>query len=301
MQPTQVIVITGYLGAGKTTLLNHLLLLPEVRHRKTALIINEFGAINIDGRLVAPGNYARFDVNRGSIFCACVKADFIKALQRIAVELKPELLVIEATGIAMPCDIEEFLLSPGIAGSFQMKASICLVDPLNFIRVAPYMAAARRQLDFADGIVINKTDLVPADELNKLSKVLAGLNPSAPQTFVKQGRIESAFFESLVHTRKDGAIVSSPPANVVAVSVRMKPATDRREMLAAMAKLGDRLLRLKGFVDYGSGTVLVESVFDRISEKPAPASSADDRSLTLVCYNISTIEIRSFFAGLTSD
>lgn len=295
-----VFVVTGYLGAGKTTFLNHILALPVIAERKIALVINEFGSIGIDGQLVTPGKYTRFDLNRGSVFCACIKADFLRILGEIAHKNRPDIVIIEATGVADPCDIEEFLAAPGIQAQFDVKAAICLVDAMNFTRVAPYMAAARRQVRFADGIVINKTDLVEPSSVPRISQLLLSLNPGAKITTACRGNIDVSFIGSLVHVRHDGTPQQSPPPDIVAVSMRLNPIIDRKDLLSAIARLGTRLLRLKGFMSFGADAILAESVFDKFSEAPAPPNARDERSMTVICYGINPIEVRSIFAGLSA-
>jgi G3E family GTPase len=86
--PIPVIIFTGYLGAGKTTSLNTLLNTDWVKSKNIALIINEFGSVGVDGKLVEPGNYAKYEINRGSIFCICTKTDFVKYMTDISENIK---------------------------------------------------------------------------------------------------------------------------------------------------------------------------------------------------------------------
>ena len=87
-----IFLLTGTPGAGKTTLLNHLLKQPVFQSGSTCLVINEFGQIGVDGALVEAGDRPMFEINKGSLFCVCVKTDFIKTLKAIAetARLKPE-------------------------------------------------------------------------------------------------------------------------------------------------------------------------------------------------------------------
>ena len=97
-QKIPTIILTGFLGAGKTTLLNRLI--DYYQSTRTVLLINEFGQVGIDGQLLAAGNYQKIELNKGSLFCICVRTDFIDEVERIATEMRPELLIIEATGLA---------------------------------------------------------------------------------------------------------------------------------------------------------------------------------------------------------
>ena len=93
MIPT--ILLTGFLGSGKTTLLNRLI--DHYKSKRTVLLINEFGKVGIDGELLVEGNYEKIELNKGSLFCICVRTDFIFEVETIATQIKPELLIIEAT------------------------------------------------------------------------------------------------------------------------------------------------------------------------------------------------------------
>ena len=83
MKAIDVYILTGYLGAGKTTTLNRLIGAERFAGKKLALIINEFGKMGVDGQLLLPGDYTKYEINKGSIFCICTKTDFLKALDSI--------------------------------------------------------------------------------------------------------------------------------------------------------------------------------------------------------------------------
>jgi len=271
--PFPLVILTGYLGAGKTSLLNHLLALPSIRGRKVALIINEFGTLGIDGLKVEAGVHAKFELNRGSLFCICIKTEFIKTLTTIAGEVQPDLVLVEATGVADPCDIEQFLDVPTLAGRFRVQASVCVVDAEGFTRVAAFMQSARRQAVWADGIAINKTDLVTPSDLGILRHVLTGLNPRAPQVEVTYGRIPDTFLYSLVHERRPEPASERPPEDMVSVSLQTHRVVDRAAFMGAIMSLGDNLLRLKGVVRFHDGRFFVDVVNGRVTEEHPPAGS----------------------------
>ena len=266
-----MLILTGYLGAGKTSVLNHLLGLPSIRERKLALIINEFGTLGIDGQKVASGDHAKFELNRGSLFCICIKTEFVKTLTSIADDIRPDLVLVEATGVADPCDIEQFLEVPTLAGRFRVEASVCVVDAEGFTRVAAFMQAARRQVLWSDGIAINKTDLVSKRDLKVLRQVLSGLNPRAPQADVTYGRIPDDFLRSLVHERRPAPAAERPPDDLASASLQTDRVVDPAAFMEVIGALGDRLLRLKGTVQFAEGRRFVEVVNGRVMESDPPA------------------------------
>lgn len=302
--PIDTCILTGYLGAGKTTLLNEMLNLPEVAARRKALIINEFGSLGVDGRIVQRGDYEVIEINRGSIFCICVKTDFIKALTRIRDDLKPELLLIEATGIAEPCDIEAFLEAPGLAGSFAVAGTLCIVDAANFTRVAPYLKSAAHQAAWADAIIINKTDLVSNDELANLHRICSAMNPNAPRTDVQFGRIPWDFLRGIRHHRRGAAAQTSRPSRFHAIALKIREPAARPVFMSCLEALGDALLRLKGTVLFEDGPVFLEKAGGRLMERPPPDNAPDGSAFSLITWDKTADEVKGLFASrfaLTED
>ncbi len=160
MKTIPVYLLTGYLGSGKTTLLNHLLSDPQLAGQRIALIVNEFGALGVDGQLVSGADGQVFELSRGSLFCACIRTDFARALEQIADDVQPDLVLAEATGVAATSDLVGFFDMAHGQSRFRVQANVCIVDSLNFTKVLPYLKAASAQVVSADGIVINKSDLM---------------------------------------------------------------------------------------------------------------------------------------------
>jgi len=290
-----VVLLTGYLGAGKTTLLNHLLTLPDIARKRLALVINEFGSLGVDGQLLRPGDYAKFELNKGSLFCVCVREDFLATLRTLARQVRPELVLIEATGIAQTRDLESFLGDPQLDGRFGVAANVCVVDALNFARVAPYMRAAAAQVEWADGIVINKADLIGGGELRKLRALLDDINPRARRTVVTYGQIPPDFIASLGHQRRRGDLAKAPPDAILSRSFSADSPVDRAKFDAAVRTLGARLLRLKGHVDFGQGSRFVEVVGDQILTRPAEAPTGAPTAFTAIAWRIRQEQLASLF------
>ena len=294
-RPIPVLLLTGYLGAGKTTLLNHLLQSPGLRGRKLALIINEFGPLGIDGKLVAPGDYTKFELNKGSLFCICIKTDLIKTLDTIAREVKPDLVLVEATGVADPCDLGQILDSPHLKESFHIGANICLVDAAGFTQVAAFLRTAKRQVMWADGLVINKIDMVPPSDVAALQGILRELNPDAPQVTVTHGRIPESFPGSLTHQVRLEPIPEVPLADLASASFQPGPPVDETAFRDTVAGLGGRLLRLKGTVRFKEHARFVEVINGRVSEKDPP-EGLSATAFTAIGWKISRDELVAAFS-----
>lgn len=126
--PVPVYLITGCLGSGKTTLLNHLLATPPLRSQRVALIVNEFGTPGVDGPLLQQAADHSFELNRGSLFCACIHADFARTLETIARDVRPDVVLAEASSVAQTSDLGKFFDTPPARDQLQVQANLCVVD-----------------------------------------------------------------------------------------------------------------------------------------------------------------------------
>lgn len=289
-----VYLITGFLGSGKTTFLNHIIK-AFPRDRKLMILMNEFGEIGIDGRLVEDQDMAMLEISRGSIFCVCVKTDFIKGLSKIAGVIRPDVLFIEATGVANPADLKRDLKLAIFNDCFWFAEQFCLIDAENFVSAYETFTSVEKQVESSTVFVINKTDLAPADEVRRIKAIVARHHP-APQfsetTFadipldrflpgriqeVQQGsddvpdimsdeQVEAAIDALLDDPR--GAV--SPP-DMLASAVFVWRGEDLASFRRWADLLPSQLLRAKGFVQQHQGTLFLFSwVLGKWELKPAP-------------------------------
>lgn len=178
-----VSVLTGFLGAGKTTLLNHILTADH--GQKIAVIVNEFGEVGIDNQLVVGAEEEIFEMNNGCI-CCTVRGDLIRILgelmdaKRGVSERKVDFdrVVIETTGLADPAPVAQtFFVDEEMAEFYKLDAIVTMVDAKHSPQHLDEGHEAQEQVAFADVILLNKTDLVDAEDLNKLEHRLHAMNP----------------------------------------------------------------------------------------------------------------------------
>lgn len=295
MTSIPVYILTGYLGAGKTTLLNRLLRCDFFRSKRLALIINEFGKTGIDGKNIADGNYEKYEINKGSIFCVCTRTDFLKTFETIG-DTKPDAVIIEATGVAEPCDIEKEITCEYFAGMFFVAAAVCLVDAVNFTKVVAFMSSVRSQVQSADGIVINKTDLISEPQLQKLAGLLKRINPRADIVTAVNGNIPETFITALNHTEHPVSSLSTrPPENITAVSISTDRQFDKSKFLDIVKNLSGRLLRLKGNIIFNDYTEYIECVFDEITTAAANPNLGSGTVFTAIAANITKEQLTECF------
>jgi G3E family GTPase len=300
--PSDIILITGYLGAGKTTLLKHLLRWPDIAAQRPALIINEFGQQGIDGRWFDRHGLDMFEINRGSLFCVCTKTDLLEALAAIARPGRPRLVLAEASGVAETRDIENLLDEPGVRGRFRVRGNLCVVDALNFTKVAAMLKAVRYQVAAADALIINKTDLADPATLPALTRLLAEINPRASQVTTQQADIEPALLQRLAHQRARDALAVARPEAIYAVTFRTPRRVDRAKFTESVRQLGDRLLRLKGHVQFADreGPEFVETVCGGISTGP-PLVDSTDTAFTAIAFELPKRELLEMFQQTLVD
>ncbi|TFW04839.1 GTP-binding protein [Oxalobacteraceae bacterium OM1] len=186
-------ILTGFLGAGKTTLLNRIL--REPHGHKIAVIENEFGQENIDNEiLVQETNEQIVEMSNGCV-CCTVRGDLIVALgtlaqKRNAGELSFDHLVIETTGLANPGPVAQtFFMDDEVASHFLLDAVVTVVDARHAMQQLDEHEEAQRQVGFADKLLLSKTDLVDAAQVDALVARLKRMNPRAAVSKVHFGEV----------------------------------------------------------------------------------------------------------------
>ena len=175
---TPVTVLTGYLGSGKTTLLNRIL--SEDHGKKYAVIVNEFGEIGIDNDLIVESDEEIYEMNNGCV-CCTVRGDLVRVVQGLLKRKgRFDGILVETTGLADPAPVAQtFFMDDDVRAKAQLDAVVALVDAKHFPLRLKDAPEAEDQVAFADVVILNKTDLVTADELEKLRATVRQINPHA--------------------------------------------------------------------------------------------------------------------------
>jgi len=178
LNPVPVTVLTGYLGAGKTTLLNRIL--TEPHGKRYAVIVNEFGEEGIDNDLVVDADEEVFEMNNGCI-CCTVRGDLIRILGGLMQRSdRFDGILVETTGLADPAPVAQtFFVDEDVSERTRLDAVATIVDAKFLEARLDDSPEAAEQVAFADVLVLNKVDLVGADDLARLEARLRAINPYA--------------------------------------------------------------------------------------------------------------------------
>ncbi len=173
-----VSILTGFLGSGKTTLLNRIL--SEEHGKRIAVIENEYGEVGIDHELVINADEEIFEMSNGCI-CCTVRGDLIRVLGNLMKRRdKFDYVLVETTGLADPGPVAQtFFMDDEIRAEFALDGIVTLVDAAHIEQQLGRSDESTEQIAFADVLVLNKTDLVDGEALDRIETRIQGMNRMA--------------------------------------------------------------------------------------------------------------------------
>lgn len=201
MKKTKLYVLTGFLGAGKTTLLKNIL--SDLEDSKVGVIQNEFGKKSIDGEILENDGLVMKEVNRGSIFCSCLKLTFVEAMTEMA-DKELDYLFVESSGLADPSNMLEILEGVEMMNGdcYSYEGAICLVDGVNFKEQYDSSEILNRQIKHSHIAVINKSDLISEDISKEIKNTIMSVNSDIKIQETSFGKLNYEFIEKDLINKK---------------------------------------------------------------------------------------------------
>jgi G3E family GTPase len=264
-----LLLITGFLGAGKTTLLNRLV--RSAGGERLAVLVNEFGEINVDADLIASADASGVVRLTNGCVCCSVQGDLVAAIaalldRRDAGAIEFDRVVLETTGLADPGPIlRAAAREPALRARLRRAGVVTLVDARHADRQLTQHHEAQRQIGLADLVLLNKTDLVEVDARARLARRLRAINGIAPIHETVQAEFDVA---GLLETADGSGRHATPDIvsdcdhdghehhhhldHVSTLSVRSDAAIDldafQADLSFLVMRYAERLLRFKGII-----------------------------------------------------
>lgn len=272
-----VTIIGGYLGAGKTTLINHLLAGPL--DRTLGVLINDFGAINVDAELIAAHEGETLTLTNGCVCCS-IANDFGSALERLR-DSNIDHVLVEASGAAVPSKVADIAQTwPG----YHLAGTRVLVDATDWRRQLndKYIGhLVRAQLHGAGLRLVTKLDLCdqPDRELDAIQREFGRAHPSA------SGQVEPGL---IFGDDRGGALpsdVSSTRPALTSTVFESRATLPHQPLLDVLSALANRLERIKGWVETERGPFVVQLAGHRVTMTPAAQAHNPANQLVLIGTN----------------
>lgn len=295
--PLPVILITGFLGAGKTTFLNKLAGYLKSNGFNMAMIINEFGKVNIDKVIIDNDPAAIYEVNQGSIFCACTRDQFISAVNEvIKADQQYDILLIEATGLAKTSDLGRYLAESGYSDKLKITNNVCITDALNFHKVYETLPAVVNQIKEASLCIINKTDIASKEQIDKVKDKIRKHNPDVDIICAQYGEMDFSVlidFDNLwVSDLSEDNQISSEVRTITLVSNCL---VIPEKLKAFIEKYLKNILRAKGYLNTDAGWMFFEIIGEDVLVKPFDKNISGSGRLVIIGVELDEAEMRKGF------
>ena len=264
MARTPINLITGPLGSGKTTLLRHIL---AAVPKKIAILMNEFGEISIDSKVIEGKNVRIAELGGGCVCCS-LQGEFEAAVDEVIDTVDPEIIVVETTGVAEPdaliFDIQENL--PKV----RLDGVVTVADAETMIRFPQLGHTTRMQIEDADAILLNKVDLVPPPDLSRVEEQIRRLNPTAPVLHTRLCRVDPDLLFGIAREREIRRPEHIHQPEFESFSYRTSLPLQKERFEEFAGSLPENVYRAKGFVRFREGAHLFNFVAGRWELEPFP-------------------------------
>ena len=277
---TPITIITGYLGAGKTTLLRDIL---KSAGQKLAVIMNEFGEINIDGKIIKGKNVNMTELQGGCVCCS-LTGEFEAAIKEIIKKVKPDAIVVETTGVAEPdavvVDIQDNL------PELRLDGIITVVDSDAITKFPAIGHTGKMQIEIADIILLNKTDLVDKKQLKEAENKIKTINEAAAIIKTEKCNVDNEILFG-INTKKTAKRHKAHEIKEQYFKFETKRLINKEKFEELVKKMPKNVYRAKGFVKTNDCDLLFNYVAGR---HELEGFKADKTELVFIGKNIDKIK-----------
>ncbi len=259
MKKTPISIISGTLGAGKTTLLRRII---RDLDRKFAILMNEFGDIGIDTEVIKGKNINVSELLGGCVCCS-LAGEFEDAVKEIIESYKPEIIIVETTGVAEP-DALVFDISENMP-EVKIDSVITIADADAIIRFPSIGRTAIAQIEVADIIIINKIDLINNARLSEIKNKIKSYNKKSLIIEAKYCDVDINLIFDLQIEREIKKLQHGHNHKFQFFTCKIKNKLNRKKLELFLEKLPSEVYRLKGFVPLQDSIYLLSYVAGRYS------------------------------------
>lgn len=276
-----LVLVTGFLGSGKTSLLRHWAR-TRGRTRRWLFLVNEFASVDLDSPVLRETGVEVISLPGGSIFCRCLVTSFLGQLRQIETAARqtpapPEGVIIEASGMADPRVMQRMLEETGLQARFELFRVVAVADPARLLKLLHTLPAIRAQLESADLVVLNRTDLCAESVTAEAERRVSEIRPGARMLRSVRCEIEWDPFagRAAPHTAGGDYARCRDPR----FSTRVEPARgalDWASFRRALATCAEDVFRVKGYAVVGGQRCRVEYAGGEPTAVPAEEPGPDE-------------------------
>jgi len=259
---TPITLITGPLGSGKTTLLRHIL---ATRPTKIAIVMNEFGEIAIDTKVIEGKNVRIAELGGGCVCCSLL-GEFEAAVNEIIARVGPDIIIVETTGLAEPealvFNIQEAL------PQCRLDGVVSVIDADMLVRFPELGHTTRLQIEGADILLLNKIDLVQPQQIEPFEAKLRELNRTATIVRTERCWIDPDLLFGIGHEKKVAPPQHKHQPEFESFTFTSEKDFSRNCFEGFVDSLPANVHRAKGFVRFSDGAQLFNFVSGRWDLEP---------------------------------